>query len=791
MAPFQRTQTIKGGLMLTTKTGRGIGSLDSVRHLIRCPQARGIARRATSWSVACSITLLNLYGPGVASAQESSASQGATTDSRARGSIEEVIVTAEKRAESIQDLPIAISAYSGETLVQGGVEGLQNLQRIAPSLQLERQPGLATRINIRGIGTSFGEEVAVAVSRDGVAYANSQLITGEADFFDVERVEVLRGPQGTISGRNATGGAINIHSKRPTEELEGSVKATIGNYDQLGVEGVVSGPIREDRLLGRLAVRRDRADGWVTNTLLGEELNDIDSTYVRGSLLARITDNFEALLFLEGFRDRSTPLSSAYVDVGRLRPDRPTLTESLGVPAYDPDHHTVQLSDRADMDSEKYQSVLKLDWSLGSAAHLTSTTGYIDQDQTSVWDLDNTALRELWFDNVFTNVKQLSQELTLTADLSDRLDMILGAYYLDSERYHAFTLNAGGVFSLNRAAHGVDLSSWAGYTQWRYRLTDDLRVTAGARFTRDSKDYAQADTINGASQPVLKMDGTWDAWTPRIALDYSALQDVTLYLSASRGFASGGITESGRTFEPEFVWNYEAGAKANFFDGRLATALTGFFMDYTDMQQSLQTFDAVQNRFVESIFNLNSATILGVELELDAQVTDRLRFTLAGTWLDATYDEGRQPDPLFPELGAPLPEAPDGPNFRDLSGNRLQRAPEWQFNASAEYRAPLGIAFLGADLEGVLRVAYAWQDETFFDLFNNEPAAAQGSYGLVNLFGAIETADGHWQLSAFAQNLTDEFYSSIVFSDTVAGVWKSNARVGGPRRYGLSVAYNF
>lgn len=710
-------------------------------------------------------------------------------DVRGRGVLEEILVTAEKRSESIQDLPMAISAYSGESLIDRGVEGVESLQQVAPSLTVGHWVGGLANVTMRGVGNEVGGvqgEPGVAITQDGVAYANPFLLN--LDFFDVERVEVLRGPQGTISGRNATAGAINVHSKRPTEDFEGGVKVTLGNYSRLGTEGYLSGPLAGDRLLGRLAVRSERADGWVTNTFLGDELGMRDKIQARASLLAQLGDSVEARLILEGLKDQS---NTVIVDHGRIRPDTPSLAELYGYSAFDWDKRTTQQNLPGILDLEKYQATLNLAWDLSSSARLTATTGYVDLSFEGTRDTDGTLAptTEWGYPDgrpLQDEVSQLSQEITLTADLNDSIDVIFGALYLDSDWLQAtvFGLPLIGVprGSLDSRSEG-SVRSWAGYTQWRFRLTESLRFAAGVRYTHDTKDIANRDITAGGPPRFANGEASWDAWTPRVTLEFVPDEDVTIYASMSRGFKSGGFYSAPpimRDFGPEYVWNYEAGMKAGWMNQRLRTSFAGFLMDYEDLQQTLLGLDP--STPFSSVINAKSATVRGVELDIEALATDRLKIAIAGTWLDATYDELFSHDPLYPELGT---LGPRGVNVRDLSGNRLVRAPEWKLSVSGEYAAPLR-----SNLQGILRVAYAWQDTMYFQIFNRN-STSQGDYGLVNVSASIEAMDGSWQLAAFVNNVTDKYYISRQEESNLAPVRFTSATPGLPRMYGVSLARRF
>ncbi len=716
---------------------------------------------------------------------------GGDSDANIEGStssfvLEEIIVTAEKRAESLQDIPIAISAFSGESMERAGVSGISDLKQLAPSVQFGQHNGPQTFVSIRGIGSvlrNIGAEAGVTISQDTVPFFNQFMF--DADFFDIERVEVLRGPQGTISGRNATGGAINIHSKKPTEELVGGLKATFGNYGYLGVEGYVSGPITDSGVLARLAVKTERSDGWLRNTLLNEDRFDKDKVHARASFLAMPTENLEAHLVLEGMIDRGVRATG--VDLGRARPDQPGLSEVFGEEAFNPDTLEYQADFPEHNKIESYKTILKLTWDISPNSTLTSSTSYLTYERTATFDFDGTAIAQSHFPDFLIDLWQLSQELTFATDLSDNMDLILGGLYMRGSADEPLSI---GLPLLDYPLGSIqllpeqDLYSYAFYSQFRYHLSDTLRIAVGARYTRDKKDVFEKDIFAGFSAPPLSAEKSWGAFTPRVAIDYSPNDDLTIYASISRGFKAGGFNTYGafdgapNDFDPEFVWNYEVGMKGDWFDNRLRAAVTGFYMDYTNLQQDV--FIVPEGALVPLtvVRNASAATIYGAEMEMEAHLTEAVKVTSSATWLNTQYDELESNDPVFPELGE-----------RDLAGNKIIRAPEFQFNIGGEYMAPVA-----DDWIVILRANYQWQDKVYFSFYNH-PLNSQDSYGVLNLSASFETEDGQWQFSVFANNVLDKNYviGAEVFDvgGTPAPTKHLFGLPGEPRMYGASMKYQF
>ncbi len=711
------------------------------------------------------------------------AAESTSVDAR-QNVIEEVVVTAVKRKEGIQDIPIAISALSGETLSRRGVSGLLDLQKQTPSLQIGND-GHQVFVTMRGIGSevaNIGAASGVSFSQDGVVYGRNVLF--DANFLDVDRVEIVRGPQGTINGRNATGGAVHVHSNLPGESFEAAIKGTVANYDRRALEGYVNGALG-DRLYGRLAFKVDHADGWIDNRLLDEEYEDRDKTHVRASFLTPITDSFEALLIIDSIQDDS--IRQGTFSDGRSLPGVPSFAETSGVPQIDADDLEFEGDSVTDSDKEQLSLTLQMTWDISPRATLTSTTGYIDYELTRAYDCDGTSLSVCGFSQLDFEVEQFSQELTLTADLSDDVDLILGGLYLTDDSAEPANFFSEEFVGLPPDLFVVtpkqELTSYAIYSQIRYAFAENWQLSVGARYTEDEKDYEEVPPAGSIVGPIGPASDSWDDITPRIAIDYTPTDDLTVYASAAKGFKAGGYNAFAaelNVFDPEEVWSYELGFKAKWLDDTLRVAGAGFFMDYQDLQQNVF---GLGGGFLPRILNSGEAEIKGIELEVEATLGEHWRFNFAGTWLDAEFTELRTADNIQPELGVVDPTT--GLNVRDLSGNPLPRAPELQINTGIEYETNLSnflILSVGVD--------YSWRDDATFTIYNRD-TSSQDSYGLLNAFINLQTTDGRWDITAFGQNLEDERYV-LNRSETAAGlapVADTRSSFGAPRMYGISVEY--
>jgi iron complex outermembrane receptor protein len=733
--------------------------------------------RTAGWLYLGASTLL--YGLTAQAQAQSQTQQDAAPTVDADSIIEDIVVTAERRSEGLQNVPIAITAISGDTLQEAGVTSVGELVQLTPSLQFGERFGNVF-IAVRGIGQAgqdIGSQSGVTVSQDGVPLLNHFMMDGT--FLDVSQVAVLRGPQGTFEGRNATGGAINVYSNLPSDELAGSVAITAGEYNRLGVRGVLNGPLISDRLMARVAFQREEADGWLRNGFLGTDKNDTDLAQVRASLLGKVTDDFTVRAIFEATRDRGNPAFATVL--GRARPDKPTIVEALGLPRNDLENRVVYMNHTDQRDTENQKAILIANWDVSSSLSISSTTGYITHDLV-LRDTDNDGTTGDFsdFPYIAIRVNQLTQDLTATADLSDRTDLVAGVFYMNGESRQPLVLSVPPALINAFNYDPVEkLDSYAVYAQIRRQLTDSVRMTVGGRYTIDEKDFQMDARILGAGV-VRTADDSWGAFTPRFVIDYVPNDNMLLYVSASRGFKSGGFNTFGdvsqpvNLFDPEFVWNYEAGLKSSLFDRALRVGVTGFYSDYTNLQQTLFRINPQTNVRYPRVENAASATISGVELDVEAIPFRGFRLRASATWLDAKFGQFTSIDPIYPERGD-----------QDLTGNRLPQAPTWQAGVSGEYSWPISSV-----LEIVARADYKWQNEIYFDLFNN-PLNTQDSYGLLNASLAIGTVDGRWSLTTFTRNALDERYVSSSLTSASDTVPARVGQLGSPSQYGVTLSYRF
>lgn len=715
----------------------------------------------------------------------------ALAQNQERIELEEIVVTAEKRAEGLQNIPIAITAVTGETLERAGVNEVGDLVQLAPSLQFGTR-STNVFIAMRGIGQAgqdIGSQSGVTVSLDNVPLLNHFMMNPA--FLDIERVEVLRGPQGTIQGRNATGGAINIHSKPPMDEAGGEIALTAGNYNRRGVTGVLNLPVSE-QLKTRLSVQSVRADGWMYNAFLERENDNTKMDQVRAQLLYQASDDLSVRALVEHTRDRGDPSFSLLL--GRADPARPTITETPGYefPQNDAENLVFYINEPNRRDVEDTRATIIATLELDDNAAITSTTGYINHDIDLMdLDVDLTPIVGSRFDLIGLYAEQFTQELTYTTGLGSNADLVAGVFYMHGEASEPLYLSTSTIQNFLTYLPAEDLDSYAAYAQLRYDFSDTLRATIGGRYTIDEKSY-QMDATILTINTLLEAENRWKAFTPRFVLDYTPNDDMLIYGSVSRGFKSGGfntlgdITQPVNTFDPEYVWNYELGIKAMLFDRKLRTGLTAFYADYENLQQTVFRINEETEVRFPKVENSSEAKIRGLEFEIEATPIAGLRVTGAVTRLTTEYGRFCNNDPLYPSL----PTDPVCANLNlpsgaiNLEGNALTQAPEWQYNVSSQYAFPVS-----ETMEVTARADYKWQDTVYFDIYNN-PINSEGAYGLLNASLSIGGMEQNWSLTAWVRNALDERYISQANTGPGANAYLAGS-IGMPRMYGATLTYRF
>lgn len=716
-------------------------------------------------------------------------------NARATG-VSEIIVTAERRSDTIQEVPLSISAVTGDALAKSSIYDTEALASTVPGLVLQRD--VVGKAVIRGIGTenfTVGGDPGVATYVDGAYMARSS--TAIFDFFDVERVEVLRGPQGTLYGRNATGGVINVISKAPTDYFEARGSFTYGNYGMMRGEAAISGPISEG-VRFRVAGLYSKRDGFTTNIFPGidrglDELDTKDLWALRGRLDFDLGDRVTLELIGDIYRDDSNPPAFWYVD-DTLPWQSPTSeyprdirTVSQGYETATPGFTDLSVGQANRQDQTGFTARLKYE---GDSFNITSVTSWRDIEFD--WVNDGDGLSDylvVYFQR--DESQQFSQDIQIASNGDGPFQWIAGGFYLteDSDGIYAIPLGpAFGGFTIGYVGTN-ETEAFGLFAEGSYSI-GDFTLTAGLRYSDESKDATLTYAIPAF---LLELDYdeslSFDALTPRFVIEYEPNDQINLYASVTRGFKSGGFSlldNPLNAFDAEKIWAYELGLKSQTADNRLRFNVAGFYYDYTDQQLSQVTNLATQTR------NAGSSTIWGIESEFVAVPVDGLTIEGNVSYLNTEFDEFCTTDTRNPAL----PLDPANCSFDDgmggttvtsnLAGNRLPRAPDWQAFLAATYETPLGNS-----LDGFVRAEWQHTGDQFFSVFNR-PNVAQEAYSVFNASVGISSADGNWDLKVWGRNIFDkEYFSNLFESGVLADVVVPQGFVAPPATYGVTVGFNF
>jgi iron complex outermembrane receptor protein len=802
--------------------------------------------------------------------------------------LEEVIVTAQRRETNAQTTPVAISAYSGETLQQDKVFSAADLANSVPAFSLTASTPLDVELNIRGITNtrldSPTADPSVGTFLDGVYIGR----TGDFnfDFYDLERIEVIRGPQGVLLGKNVVGGALSIITAAPEQESSARVLASYGNYDATLLSGYVTGGLSE-ALAGRLSFQARNREGYAEDILHDRDLEDLESIQVRAQLL---WDPGEGGWRVRGIadyaKDESNGINGVAVAGGtpscetsylRTNCARPWSNLRLYLGLADPREDMAQSVQFQGED--RMQQFLERDgWGLTldvekelSGFTFNSLTGYRTTDSAQLFNQSGTGPEALGWSvpqwaayMAFVNqtygvrpptsnngqflfallageavdARQLSQEFRFTSNNPDsRFDWIAGAYFKKDEidKTDRFigenflgALIPGGNNPLstlsgeNRWVNEADIENVAGFAQVGFKFTDAVKLSVGVRYTDDKKEgevsgfvVATGDRFS-PNDPRANVtidalcrapDGTiirtptgspgvpscnppnqwiysagtgfatpysasWNETTPQATLDWQVSENLFTYATVAKGFKGGGfddtpanIAQATTPFDPETVTNYEVGFKADLLNQSMRLNAAVFLMDYKNLQVTQINAACLCN----ITDNAASADIKGVEAEFQIAATERLRLHVAGSYVDATYEDFLE-SAVNPSTGARL----------DSSGNRLQRTPETQVSGGVDWTLSLGQ--WGDALN--FRVNYSWQSDMFWA---TDSIANELSYGLLDARIALAPPDAPWEIAIWGKNLDNELYRANV----IPSLGDEVSLFGPPRTYGVDFAWNF
>lgn len=687
--------------------------------------------------------------------------------------IEEVVVTAQRRAENVQDVPITMNVFGAKQVEQARITEVSEVANRTVGLNFDAFPTSQPRPAIRGIGSSdrgAAGDPSTAVFVDEVYMGRPAAVAFDA--FDVERIEVLKGPQGTLWGKNVVGGALHVVSRRPSlSGFDASVAATLGNYDRRELAAYANLPLGDTVAL-RLSASTRQHDGFVRNLYLNNRVQDDDTQSLRAQLLFKPNDRLTALIVADGTRNRTTLPARHTIGV-----DPASSSAAVWRAAVDRDPGVTRMDINGDDDRDTYGLRLNLDYDLGSA--ILSYVGsyrWLNYDSFGDGDGGNPTTNRI---NIrggqYEDTQFWSQELRLTATPGGPLSWVGGLYLYraDTSRTDLLVLDSppapSNTFLARDQYDQANVTdSAAAFADVTYALTDRLKVFGGLRYSRDKKDYAvstQASTalVRAASRYAVRASDSWNQLTWRLGANYDLSDDVMAYGSISTGFKSGGYQDTASTptsaatpFDAEIATSYEVGLKTRLLGRTLTFNPSLFWIDYDDLQvRRTVGFDTFTT-------NAGSARIRGAEVT--AQWTPGGGFTL-----DAGY---AFTDARFVDLVT---------GGADLSGNRLNRNPRHKISLSPAYERKLGS---GAAVFGAVDVNY---ESFIFDDIDNNKINVRPARTLVDTRLGYRSADGRWEALLWGKNLTDKV--TITHQYILAG--GQFAYFGPPRTYGATLRWRY
>lgn len=740
----------------------------------------------------------------------------------ARTPIDKMVVTANRRESLAQRTSVAITAVGAEELRDNNVYDISRIAQLVPGMTFG-QSGNDARPAIRGARTenvSNLQDPAVAFYVNGIY--RSQTSQALAAFTDVERVEVLRGPQGTLWGRNAFGGAINIIAKRPDPiEFDFATNTTLGNFSRVRNDGYLNFPVRGvgDEAGFRLSWAIDNHDGKFRNLGDGADIRDKSETFIRAQF-GFSTGPFSALVRASYWADDGNgngdfghhllgipidPETGEQSSQGIVQP----LNQRVGAGSFGPtgDPFTIFGDGPFSQDVEQTSIDLELEYDFGIAV-LKSITAYADFDRDMFADADLSPLPGLGSGEI-TTAETFTQEFTLSSATSGPLEWTIGAFYMDDETRGTFTfdrffnIDENNIPILSEPTPGpqdftsdnlVDTESFAFYGQASYTFAEKLRLTGGIRYTEDDKDFKGCNNFNvclvegtlqdpiiiGNPAPFEDSD-TFNEVTWLVDASYFVNQDVMVYAQAKTGFQSGGFNSAADpisgsfSFDEQTVDAYEAGIKSSWLNGRVVANVTAFYNDFDDLLA--QNFVEIGGSISAVNSNAGKAEAKGVELELTTRLTPELDINVRGSYTDSEYKDfivgGDFPDTFVPELGL---------RAVDLDGKNIQLTPEFTFSFDASYSFNLG-------QYGTLRpfVSFDWKD----DHSTNDRGRSfdiQGAEAVVDFRLNWASQDRIWSAQAFVENATNQ---RILNRTVIFGGGHVTQNFSDPRTWGLRLGYQF
>lgn len=723
---------------------------------------------AISRSAVSAVAMLaGLLGTGAAAQEANDASLSG---------LEDIVVTAQRRSENLMDVPVAISAFSAQTLERSGITNIQSLQVATPTL-VYTITGPYAQPFIRGVGSRLlqnGLDPSVATYVDGRYLSRQSSIT--LDLADIQRVEVLKGPQGVLFGRNASAGAIRIITNEVSDQSEGTFKIGYGNYNQLIAQAVANLPI-SDGFGIRVSGLTNQRDGYAKNIAGGRrEWDDKNLVAVRGKarLEQGVLDaNFTLSYWKQNdnFGNDTVALPPFQYHTGIARGGQ----TGVGL------RYVASEVDQA-IEKEELAGELDLKFYLGGIT-LSSISTFADLDNILGFDGDGTSTA-LVDGFAREKSKTYSQEFQLSSNKGP-IDWIVGVYYFNDKTSLENIIDAGsGIIS--QGIQTVKSQSYAAFAQVGWQITDALKIIAGGRYTKDKKELSLNPSLTPGVTTVVPLfsdEASWSKFTPSATLEYS-FADSMIYTKFARGFKSGGFNYPAagqQPLNPEVLDMYELGLKSSLFDRTVRVTLSGYYYDYKDLQVSRAS---TAGSVLVITQNAANATLYGIDADLTWNVNRRLTLNAALAWQHSEY---KNYDLATAKVFNGVVLGDTTPGMRDIpymaNGERLLRAPAFSAFASVNYDIPVGMGSVP------VTVSYSYKGSFNFDFVANPTTDSlrHKPYHLVNARIGYRPDGNEWSVSAFANNLFDERY----FDDVVAAGTGIRGSYGAPRTYGVEAIFNF
>jgi iron complex outermembrane receptor protein len=677
-------------------------------------------------------------------------------------SLEQTVVTAAKTGTTnVQSSPLAISATSSTALSRFAIRTIDEAAAQTPSVTFTQNTTFG-QLSIRGIGTNAvfaGADPSSAMYLDGVYLARPAMAF--TDFLDLERIEVVRGPQGTLYGRNALGGAVNLITKAPSNDFEALARVTIGNLAERRAEARLGGALKRDRVMGRLALTRGVRDGYVRDLNHPDQpLGGDDFTSARGQLRVVLSARSDVVLSADG-SDQA----------GRILSNHKILSIKPGFTVDNPaEPRDVRLSTVNSSGVRHSGAMARVTSQVTPATTLISITGFRRLNNQYISDADVSEL-DLLVSRIHEWQHQWSEELTVSGR-HRKVTWVGGLFVFDEFDHQGVWVDQNASRTQVQLDPRINARSRAVFGETTIQLTPELSGTVGLRYTREQKDIENRGGLYGLDAPMPPVAGSTyaytdsimhSAWTPRFAVAMKLPHEAMTYVSATRGFKSGGFNLSsmqpGRGFAPEWAWNYEAGVKATLMNGRARINVAAFQMDYTNLQ-----VQAPIGIGVFDISNAAAATVRGVEVESSGRLGGGLEAGGHLAWLDATYDR-------YIAVGS-------GGVTGDVTGNRLNNAPEWSGRVWLERTGNIG-----SSTRITLTVDATAQSTVFYTPFNDR-IQRNHAYGLLGARAELGPSNRRWAVNVYARNITNTDYITAAFSASPVAF---GGRPGPSRETGLQL----